>query len=796
MNTKISIIPFSKKRVAFKIWYLISKDGRVEFCPERFNLDTDSVEAYALAEIFKLKGSRMSKTEAMLHINKFVDEWFALQNDKYISKSNKKSFLVDGECHTYSIQGDGSRPNIGMLDFSVNFSEYDINNIRKEALKNRSKYTDDWLIGQGIDPQNKVEYVNWYIKDYCKHKAKHTLVSVYNISKKNRKQTAKTKINTVLKDIENLLNPHVDSYDEEGYITDCHVHGLASMFDPKTGLYLSAKNYGELFQEANLKVEQKFKDVLQQGVALGFHQTNGANSVDELRQFYSDKDGDTEQQVKQHLKILGRSISQVLEQDGSLEQKIAMLNVLGIDMSLDSVRQTQSRSGKFGKDAEQIFNFKDKKTGITFNNYSFSGKDKYAISAYAKKLVSRQKKQNESNKQKNPFDLDKVEAVIQDRLKRTRRFIKSEIETRQIEFQDTDSDELRSDKEKFLKDLKLEAFKRFSDSLVEVGIVIEVNYQGHLVYWKNNPSDLTKYHDYKSSLFSKDLLGKNIVQEFELSRDDLIDYGKTEYMAIFQNHKYSKHIKYLEIGESQSKTLDEYYTLWSLNKAKSNTYDYLYDGKTLSILSKKSQRPLIQATQIDDKTIEYSSNTHYPEQAARAILNHGLDDIRNAEKGTTFTYGMSNPNQPLSEEMKHLHVMIIFSKDKLARERLKVDTSNATGLDELIEKEMDKQLGFAEKAFEKNLAKAIKDKKYNFTNSNALLHLIDNPDIPYSQQERARELLNKQISMLLANDVVNLKSNYVNLDSYISMNYKAINDKANLVRKEKASQQRNSMTIH
>lgn len=111
-------------------------------------------------------------------------------------------------------------------------------------------------------------------------------------------------------------------------------------------------------------------------------------------------------------------------------------------------------------------------------------------------------------------------------------------------------------------------------------------------------------------------------------------------------------------------------------------------------------------------------------------------------------------------------------------------------LDELIEKEMDKQLGFAEKAFEKNLAKAIKDKKYNFTNSNALLHLIDNPDIPYSQQERARELLNKQISTLLANDVVNLKSNYVNLDSYISMNHKAINDKANLVRKEKASQQR------
>ncbi|WP_434998821.1 hypothetical protein ACRZ5S_19710 [Vibrio scophthalmi] len=176
---------------------------------------------------------------------------------------------------------------------------------------------------------------------------------------------------------------------------------------------------------------------------------------------------------------------------------------------------------------------------------------------------------------------------------------------------------------------------------------------------------------------------------------------------------------------------------------------------------------------------------------AKALLVHEMEAIRNAESGTVFKYGMDNPNAPLSEELKHLHVQIIFSKDKLIRDRLIVDTSNAPDLDEMIKAEMDKQLEMAEKNFEKNLSKAINSKTHSFTNSNALLHLLDNDSMPESQKERVRELLNKQIGTLLTNGVMNLKSSQIDLDKYISENREAINNASY----DKSKRQTQSHTI-
>ncbi|WCP83257.1 hypothetical protein PQE20_17720 [Vibrio harveyi] len=766
-----------KKSIRIKKKYLVT-DNLTTFSEEREEFKSFFPINNKADDILKLKGKGLSSEQLDKIFQRSTDEAFDYINQKYVtaSKSKAKFLDVNGECLTRNGDGENARPNIGWLDGSINYTEDEIERLKAEALKVKGKkFTDEFLLKQGVVTEK--DYINWYVKDRMEYMAKQFIANLHDTAK------PKGKPKTKIKDVEMFYNPHLE-YDDQGLIKGGHTHIITHMFSPTTGLYLNFPHFGKLMQTAHGKLEEQNKNILDQGVHIGQIAMDAEKQKQQLFDYYNERFAtDIAQELsKQHLDKLGKTISSVIDDDDlSLDEKIAYLKAHGIDMTISEVKEQKRYNDNFRKDREQIFEFKDRETGVTFNSYCFNGKDRYKLKKFGSNEAAKQQQRKKHDN--TPLDLDKVEMVIADRLERSKTFAKTEKLERQI--QDSDAERC--------KELNYEAFKHFTESLLEVGIVVDMNKQKNLVYWKSLPKQVGKHFAYKSSMFKPELLGKNIAAHFDLTEEDLIKYQNESVMSQFPKNHHRYHI--LNIGDIdiKQKSLEEYYTLMMLKNANEKYYDYMLSENSLvmSIWSKKSQRPIVQLVDNQDGSFEIVSNSFYPEQAAKALLKHEMDAIRNAESGTVFKYGMDNPNAPLSEELKHLHVQIIFSKDKLIRDRLIVDTSNAPDLDEMIKAEMDKQLEMAEKNFEKNLSKAINSKSHSFTNSNALLHLLDNDSMPESEKERVRELLNKQIGTLLTNGVMNLKSSQIDLDKYISENRETIN-KASY---DKSKRQTQSHTI-
>lgn len=755
-----------KKSIRIKKKYLVT-DNLTTFSKEREEFKSHFPINNKPDDVLKLKGKGLSSEQLDKIFQRSTDEAFDYINQKYVnaSKSKAKFLDVNGECLTRNGDGDNARPNIGWLDGSINYTEDEIERLKAEALKVKGKkFTDDFLLKQGVVTEK--DYINWYVKDRMEYMAKQFIANLHDTAK------PKGKPKTKIKDVEMFYNPHLE-YDDQGLIKGGHTHIITHMFSPTTGLYLNFPHFGKLMQTAHGKLEEQNKNILDQGVHIGQVAMDAEKQKQQLFDYYNERfpTDIAEELSKQHLDKLGRTISSVIDDDDlTLDEKMAYLKAHGIDMTGSEVKEQKRYNDNFRKDREQIFEFKDKETGVTFNSYCFKGKDRYKLKKFGSNEATKQTERKRID-QEAPWDLDKIQTVISDRLDRAKAFATTEKRARLI----TDNDTER------LKELNYEAFMHFTESLLEVGVIVDINKQKNLVYWKSLPNNPEKHFAYKSSLFNADLLGKNIAGHFDLTEEDLIKYQNESVMSQFPKNHHRYHI--LNIGDTgiKQKSLEEYYTLLMLKNANEKYYDYMLSENSLvmSIWSKKSQRPIVQLVDNQDGSFEIVSNSFYPEQAAKALLKHEMDAIRNAENGTVFRYGMDNPNAPLSEELKHLHVQIIFSKDKLIRDKLVVDTSNAPNLDKMIKAEMDRQLEMAEKSFEKNLSKAISSKSHSFTNSNALLHLLDNDSIPENQKERVRELLNKQIATLLANGVMNLKSSQIDLDKYMSENKEAINKASN-----------------
>lgn len=762
----------SKKSIRIKKKYLVT-DNLTSYSKDREAFKSHFPIQNKPDDTLKLKGKYLSSEQLDRIFHRSTDEVFDYVNKTYInaSKSKSKHLDINGECLTRNGDSEKARPNIGWLDGSINYTNDEIERLKNEAIEMKGKkITADFLLKQGVVSDK--DYVNWYVKDRLEYIAKQFIANLHDTVKPAGKP--KTKI----KDIEMFYNPHLE-YDDDGVIKGGHTHIVTHMFSPTTRLYLNFRHFGQLMQTAHGKLEEQNKNVLEQGVHIGTTAMEAERQKKQLFEYYNERYATdiAEELAKQHLDKLSKTIAAVVaNEDLTFDEKVTSLKAQGITMTLSEVKEQKTYNDNFRKDREQIFDFKDAETGITFNSYCFKSKDRYEVKKFGSNEAS--KKHERKKYQNAPLDLDKVESVISDRLERSKKYAITEKLLRQI--QDTDVEQT--------KDLNYEAFKLFTESLLEVGIVVDINKQKNLVYWKSLPKKKGKHFAYKSSLFKSDLLGKNIAAHFNLSEEDLIRYQEESVMSQFPKNYHRYQI--LDIGgfDIKQKSLEEYYTLQMLKNANDKYYDYTLSTNSLvmSIWSKKSQRPIAQLVDNQDGSFEIVSNSFYPQQFANAFLKHEMQAIRNSEAGTVFRYGMDNPEAPLSEELKHLHIQIIFSKDMLIRDKLKVDVSNAPDIDLMIDAEMTKQLESAQKNFEKNLSRAKGKKSHSFTNSNALIHLLDNESIPEHQRERVKAMLNKQIGTLLSSGVMDLKSSQFDLEKYMSDNKAAINNVSNDLSKRKA----------
>lgn len=484
--------------------------------------------------------------------------------------------------------------------------------------------------------------------------------------------------------------------------------------------------------------------------------------------------------TKKHLNDIGDKIEHVFSIPSiDFEERKAMLIKSGIQLTTTKVKHKSVVDEKIiNRDSEQYFEFKELATGLCFNNDCFSGNHRYAIKKFGRNFVKRIEVDRTVSNKKPEFGLDKVEFVLTDKLNRSKQWIDYEIKANRLIVKEGDTIEMIEYKKNRIKEIKIDGFKLFHQSCLESGgIIVDLNKQEHLSYWKidkNNKGNTThkkvKYNS--SSMINEDLKGANIASYFDLDKQDIISYQNNEFMQSFpKNHSRYK-VSFINLDEKfvpLHMNIEEYYLLKEIErKLQAKKLEILFDefNKSYTLWSNKTHRPLIQFEQKSDGSQTIIFNDLRPWEAAEALLTMEMQSIRNAEPGTVWKYSSSDG---ISEDLRHFYVKAAMSKDKMVREHFVIE-----GFDEktvvLLDDQVNREIARCEGNFTSNIDKSIEKGKYSFSNANAMLHLIDNDWISDKNKDNIREVLNKQIGVLLKKGVYNLSSNQFDLDKYIEEN--------------------------
>ncbi|MDW2081067.1 hypothetical protein [Vibrio sp. 1640] len=695
---------------------------------------------------------------------------------------------------------------------------------------------------------SKEEYARWMIMDFLILWAKDFEKEFHNACKAEQlKKTKKHRIKTKISDIELVMNIHIDPDWSKG----AHIHYIAPPFDPTTGLFSSPRNYVDIYRKVSVKLEKKYSykskskrlyKFVEEGVAIGavkqisnelkeeavldimnkpsllnldkifknYIKNNGYDcDIDnqlEVDKFFTELNKNVEAKAafdealkseaeavyesrkEEVSRIVSKALNNNIVDYDKLQEELKEKGV-EIDFGFDHEKDTNSHFDK-KKDVEHIFEFTDLKTGIKFNNASFSGDARSKVKRFASSYNERNQLQNEVNKafktkaERLPYDVDSIQTVLAHNMRMTKAAMNHELSLAPYS------------KEEAIK-IKRKHFETYMQLCLESGILVNLNKQGNLTYHKINKnrkkihSENTQWFEagkaqadysafkYKSSWFTEDLRGKDIKELFELDDETIIRLNLTWVMdafpARFMQYKVAFMSNNKNILDKMNQNADaKSFLLLSIQK----NYDYrkleqrsTYDGGYY-IYSIRNEQPTVYFKPSDDSSFDVLFQPFQARSAALDTWAHTqkevLENLDNQDYGTSF-YAKDGK---VCDFLRTMYVERAFCPNQDMRSRIEVRNGYDERTVEFMQKKFDTMLEKAEASIDKAINTPNKN-SFNFTNLHGAF-VLSNEEFDGVLRERYEEFLNRSIVKLEKAGFTDLTMNGIILEDYVRKNEQRI----------------------
>ncbi|EHA6958881.1 hypothetical protein JMC51_001301 [Vibrio parahaemolyticus] len=695
---------------------------------------------------------------------------------------------------------------------------------------------------------SKEEYARWMIMDFLILWAKDFEKEFHNACKAEQlKKTKKHRIKTKISDIELVMNIHIDPDWSKG----AHIHYIAPPFDPTTGLFSSPRNYVDIYKKIGVKLEKKYSyksksnrlyKFIDEGVAIGavkqisndlkeeavldimnkptllnvdkickdFIKNNGYDcDIDDQMQvdkFFNDlnKNEEAKAAFDEMLKSEAEAVYESRKEEVSrIVSKALKDNIVDydklqadlkeqgveIDFGFDHEKDTNSHFDK-KKDVEHIFEFTDMKTGIKFNNASFSGDARSKVKRFASSYNERNQLQHEINKtfktkaERLPYDVDNIQTVLAHNMRMTKAAMNHELSLAPYSNEEATA-------------IRRKHFETYMQMCLESGILVNLNKQGNLTYHKINKnrkkihSENTQWFEagkaqadysafkYKSSWFSEDLRGKDIKELFELDDETIIRLNLTWVMdafpARFMQYKVAFMSNNKNILDKMNQNADtKSFLLLSIQK----NYDYrkleqrsTFDGGYY-IYSIRNEQPTVYFKPSDDSSFDVLFQPFQARSAAMDTWAHTqkevLENLDNQDYGTSF-YAKDGK---VCDFLRTMYVERAFCPNNDMRSRIEVRNGFDERTVEFMNKKFDTMLEKAEASIDKAINTPNKN-SFNFTNLHGAF-VLSNEEFDGVLRERYEEFLNRSIVKLEQAGFTDLTMNGIILEDYVRKNEQRI----------------------
>ncbi|EOX4466889.1 hypothetical protein ACJ5NB_001605 [Vibrio alginolyticus] len=695
---------------------------------------------------------------------------------------------------------------------------------------------------------NEEEYARWMIEDFLILWTKEFEKEFHNACKaEQKKKTKKHKIKTKISDVELPMNIHIVPDWSKG----AHIHYIAPPFDPTTGLFSSPRNYVDIYRKVSVKLEKKYSykskskrlyKFIEEGVAIGavkqisndlkeeavldiidnptllnkdkvrkdFIKNNGYDcDIDnqlQVDKFFEelDKNEEAKAAFEEALKSEAEAVYESRKEEVSrIVSKALKDNIVDydklqadlkeqgveIDFGFDHEKDTNSHFDK-KKDVEHIFEFTDMKTGIKFNNASFSGDARSKVKRFASSYNERNQLQHEINKtfktkaERLPYDVDNIQVVLAHNMRMTKAAMNHELSLAPYS------------KEEAIK-IKRKHFETYMQMCLESGILVNLNKQGNLTYHKinknrkKNHGENTEWFEagkaqadysafkYKSSWFSEDLRGKDIKELFELDDETIIRLNLTWVMdafpARFMHYQVAFMSNNTNVLEKMNQNADaKSFLLLSIQK----NYDYrkleqrsTFDGGYY-IYSIRNEQPTVYFKPSDDSSFDVLFQPFQARSAALDTWAHTqkevLENLDNSDYGTSF-YAKDGK---VCDFLRTMYVERAFCPNNDMRSRIEVRNGFDERTVEFMNKKFDTMLEKAEASIDKAINTPNKN-SFNFTNLHGAF-VLSNEEFDGVLRDRYEEFLNRSIVKLEKAGFTDLTMNGIILEDYVRKNEQRI----------------------
>ncbi len=758
------------------------------------------------------------------------------------SRTITKSSTIGGK----SVSKTEAIPYLPLRFGTHRLSEIELQRIRDTAFKNYKN-----LSKQGktiLNVFSKEEYARWMIKDYLILWTKEFEKEFHNACKaEQKKKTKKHKVKTKISDVELIMNIHI----EHDWKSGAHIHYIAPPFDPTTGLFSSPKNYVDIYKKIGVKLEKKYSyktkskslyKFIDEGVAIGavkqisndlkeeavldimnkptllnldkifknYIKNNGYDcDIDnqlEVDKFFTELNKNVEAKAafdealkseaeavyEKRKEEVSRIVSKALKDnivDYDKLQEELKENGVEIDFGFDHEKDTNSHFEK-KKDVEHIFEFTDLKTGIKFNNASFSGDARSKVKRFASSYNERNQLQHEINmtfktkKERLPYDVDSIQTVLAHNMRMTKAAMNHELSLAHYSNEEATA-------------IKRKHFETYMQLCLESGILANLNKQGNLTYHKinknrkKNNGENTDWFEagkaqadysafkYKSSWFSEDLRGKDIKELFELDDETIIRLNLTWVMdafpARFMQYKVAFMSNNKNILDKMNQNADaKSFLLLSIQK----NYDYrkleqrsTFDGGYY-IYSIRNEQPSVYFKPSDDSSFDVLFQPFQARSAALDTWAHTqkevLENLDNQDYGTSF-YAKDGK---VCDFLRTMYVERAFCPNNDMRSRIEVRNGFDERTVEFMQKKFDTMLEKAEASIDKAINTPNKN-SFNFTNLHGAF-VLSNKEFDGVLRERYEEFLNRSIVKLEQAGFTDLTMNGIILEDYVRKNEQRI----------------------
>lgn len=758
------------------------------------------------------------------------------------SRTITKSSTVGGK----SISKTEAIPYLPLRFGAHRLDDIETQRIRDTAFKNYKNLSEQDKVKMNVF--NEEEYARWMITDFLILWAKEFEKEFHNACKaEQKKKTKKHKVKTKISDVELMMNIHISPDWSKG----AHIHYIAPPFDPTTGLFSSPKNYVDIYKKIGVKLEKKYSykskskrlyKFIEEGVAIGavkqisndlkeeavldimdnptlidknklrkdFIKNNSYDcDIDDQLQvdkFFDDLDKNEEAKAafdetlkseaeavyekrkEEVSRIVSKALNNNIVDYDKLQQDLKEQGI-EIDFGFDHEKDTNSHFDK-KKDVEHIFEFTDLKTGIKFNNASFSGDARSKVKRFASSYNERNQLQHEINKtfktkqERLPYDVDSIQTVLAHNMRMTKAAMNHELSLAPYS------------KEEAIK-IKRKHFETYMQMCLESGILVNLNKQGNLTYHKINKnrkkihSENTQWFEagkakadysafkYKSSWFSEDLRGKDIKELFELDDETIIRLNLTWVMdafpARFMQYKVAFMSNNTNLLEQMNQTADsKSFLLLSIQK----NYDYrkleqrsTYDGGYY-IYSIRNEQPTVYFKPTADSSFDVLFQPFQARSAAMDTWAHTqkevLENLDNQDYGTSF-YAKDGK---VCDFLRTMYVERAFCPNQDMRSRIEVRNGYDERTVEFMQKKFDTMLEKAEASIDKAINTPNKN-SFNFTNLHGAF-VLSNEEFDGVLRERYEEFLNRSIVKLEKAGFTDLTMNGIILEDYVRKNEQRI----------------------